>query len=102
MSTYIKTTVLIIALLLFVTFGVKNSQPIQLTYYFNLLNVTIPLYAVMYALLLVGLFIGMMIGLRSRLKFRKKIKDLEKDISGLKEKIIESKEAWQEGIKENP
>jgi putative membrane protein len=98
MGTYVKTIVLMIVLLLFVTFGVKNSQPIQLTYYFNWLDLTLPLYAIIYSLLIAGLILGMLIGLGSRLRFRKKIKDLENDIYELKEKIIDHKETRKEGV----
>ena len=102
MGAYVKTTGLIIVLLLFVTFGVKNSQPIQLTYYFNLMDLTLPLYVIIYSLLLIGLLLGVLIGLRSRLKYRKKIKAFQQDIFELKEKILNNKPIQKDGVENNP
>ena len=102
MGVYVKASVLIIVLLVSVTFGVKNSQPTQLTYYFHLMDLTLPLYVILYSLLLVGILIGMLIGLQSRLKYRKMIKQLQQDILELKEKIIDNKQIQKEGVENNP
>ena len=83
MGSYIKTVLLIIILLFFITFGVKNSQPVQLTYYFNAFNASVPLYGLGYVSLLIGIIAGIMIGFRSRYRLRKKIRSMERDFKEL-------------------
>ena len=95
MGTYVKWIILIIILLFFITFGVKNNQPIQLNYYFDILTRELPLYGVIYIAIVVGIFIGMVMGLRSRLNLRKTVKDLRRenrDLSQIKDNSMEEKE----------
>jgi len=42
---YVKWIILIIVLLFFITFGVKNSQPVYLNYYFSIQYLELPLYS---------------------------------------------------------
>ena len=92
MRTYAKWIILIIILLFFITFGVKNKQPISLNYYLNIVTGELPVYGVVYVAILVGIFVGMIIGFRSRLNLRKTIKNLQIQNRGLKEKAMEEKE----------
>ena len=91
MGNYLKSIFLIIILLVLVTFGIKNSEPVQLHYYFNLHSIYLPLYGLVYASLLIGILIGMLIGIRSSFNRRKKIKALEKENQALKAKISEAR-----------
>jgi uncharacterized integral membrane protein len=98
MGAYIKAILLITIFLVLFTFGVKNSQSVQLSYYFNVIDLSLPLYAAIYIILLVGIVIGMVIGLHSRIRMRKTIKAQEKDIFELKDKIINDSGTRKEGI----
>jgi putative membrane protein len=92
MGTYAKWIILIIILLFFITFGVKNNQPVSLNYYLNIGTGELPLYGVIFISILVGIFIGMIMGLRSRLNLRKTVKNLQMENRELKEKAMEEKE----------
>ena len=87
MGVYVKWVILIIILLFFITFGVKNSQPVYLNYYFNMENLELPLYALAYIGILVGIFIGMIVGILSRLSLGRKVKTLEKENKQLRETV---------------
>ena len=87
MGNYVKAIVLIVVLLFFITFGVKNSQSVQLSYYFNMLNAELPLYGVAYISIVIGILIGLAVGLRNRFKLRKELKDLDKEYKELREGI---------------
>ena len=76
---YAKWIILIIVLLFFITFGVKNSAPVYLNYYFNLQYIELPLYGLVYIAILLGIFIGMIVGVFDRLNLRKTVKRLEKE-----------------------
>ena len=96
MGNYGKGILLLIIVLLFITFGLENNQPVQLKYYFKGLTTDFPLYGVVYISIIVGIIIGMIIGLRSRLHMRKTVKNLQKENSELKgmvpEKGLEKRE----------
>ncbi len=92
MGTYAKWIILIIILLFFITFGVKNNQPVSLNYYLNIGTGELPLYGFIYIAILVGIFIGMIMGLRSRLNLRKTVKNLQMENRELKEKAMEEEE----------
>ncbi|MCJ7593485.1 MAG: LapA family protein [Desulfobacterales bacterium] len=89
MGVYVKWVILIIILLFFITFGVKNSQPVYLNYYFNMESLELPLYALAYIGILVGIFIGMIVGILSRLSLGRKVKILEKENKQLRETVKE-------------
>jgi uncharacterized integral membrane protein len=99
-GSYLKAIITIIILLFFITFGVKNSQSIQLSYYFNTLNVVLPLYGLVYISLLVGIFVGTVIGFAARLKLRRKIKNLEKNNVELKQRMMEVKGVEKEEVED--
>jgi uncharacterized integral membrane protein len=92
MGTYAKWIILIIILLFFITFGVKNNQPIQLNYYFDILKGEVPLYGIIYISILVGILIGMVMGFRSRLNLRRRVKNLQRENREVEEKAMEKKE----------
>ena len=77
MGAYVKWIILIIILAFFITFGVENSQIVNLSYY-GIAPVTMPLYALCYVSILFGVLVGMGIGLRNRFRLRRQIRYLEK------------------------
>ena len=87
MGVYIKWVILIIVLLFFITFGVKNSDPVYLNYYFDIANLALPLYALAYISILVGIFIGMLVGILSRFSLGRKVRSLEKENKQLHETV---------------
>jgi uncharacterized integral membrane protein len=97
---YVKWIILIIVLLFFITFGVKNSESVYLNYYFNLQYIELPLYGLVYIAILLGIFIGMVVGIFDRLSLRKKVKRLEKEKRELHENLT-AKERELERAKES-
>ena len=97
MGNYVKAIVLIIILLFFITFGVKNSQPTRLSYYF-ILNVELPLYGIVYISIVIGILIGLAVGLRNRFKLKKQLKDLDKEYRELREGIDIPPERLEETV----
>lgn len=88
MGIYVKWVILIIVLLFFITFGVKNSGPVYLNYY-RIQNLEMPLYALVYISILVGIFAGMIVGILSRLSLSQKVRRLEKENKELLERAKE-------------
>jgi len=86
MGNYVKAIVLVIILLFFITFGVKNSEPTRLSYYF-ILNAELPLYGIVYISIVIGILIGLAVGLRNRFILKKQLKDLDKEYRELREGI---------------
>ena len=97
---YVKWIILIIVLLFFITFGVKNSAPVYLNYYFNLQYIELPLYGLVYIAILLGIFIGMIVGVFDRLNLRKTVKRLEKEKRELHQSLT-AKEQELERAKES-
>jgi len=91
MGSYIKGIILILILLLFITFGVKNSQPVRLSYYLNMMTGELPLYGLVYISILIGIIIGMLIGFRRRIHLRRMVKNLTNEAKELEEKVGEEK-----------
>ena len=89
MGVSMKWVILIIVLLFFITFGVKNSQPVYLNYYFDLQDLELPLYALVFISILVGIFSGMAVGILSRLNLSRRVRSLEKENHQLREKVTE-------------
>ena len=87
MGRYLKAILLVLLLFLFITFGVVNSRPVQLTYYYNILNLNVPLYGLIYFSIFVGILVGILIGMSRRLTLGKKVKSLERENRELKEKV---------------
>lgn len=87
MGTYIKTIVLVVVLLFLITFGVKNSQFIELDYYFDFLRFSIPVYALAYACIVIGIFVGMIMGWGRRYSLRRQRKSLEQENRELRQKL---------------
>ena len=98
MGSYIKGIILIIILLFFITFGVKNSQLIRLNYYFDILTAELPLYGLVYISIVIGIFIGMIMGLQTRLSLRKTVKNLQKENKALREKVVEEEKAEEPSV----
>ena len=98
MGNYIKAIIIILILMFFITFGVKNSQPLQLSYYFDFFNFSMPLYGLIYISILIGILMGMAVGLSSRYRMRKKLKHLEGENRVLEEKIKSETKIEKEDI----
>jgi uncharacterized integral membrane protein len=90
-ARYIKSIIMIIILLFLVTFGVKNSQPIQIYYYLNFETGVFPLYGLVYLCIVIGIVIGMIVGIYDRIELRRRTKRLERENRELKEKVEEGK-----------
>jgi uncharacterized integral membrane protein len=88
-ARYIKSIIMIIILLFLVTFGVKNSQPVQIYYYLNFQTGAFPLYGLVYLCIVIGIVIGMIVGIYDRIGLRRRVKRLERENRELKEKVIE-------------
>ncbi|UCG64707.1 MAG: DUF1049 domain-containing protein [Deltaproteobacteria bacterium] len=89
MGSYVKGIILIIVLLFLVTFGVKNSQPIQLYYHLNFETGCFPLYALAYISIVIGIVIGMLVGIYARIDLRRRIRRLQRENKELKERVEE-------------
>ena len=89
MGDRIRFALYIVALFFLASFGVKNSQLVQLKYYFNLLNVEIPLYLLIFILILIGIAVGLLLGFFSNLNQKKMLKTLERENRELKSKLPE-------------
>jgi uncharacterized integral membrane protein len=87
MGSYFKAIILILVLMFLITFGVKNSQTVLLSYYFGVVDIGTPLYALVYFSVVIGIFVGMVIGLQTRLTLRRRVKILERENIDLKEKV---------------
>ena len=96
MGKYIKSIILIIVLLFLVTFGVKNSHPTQLRYYFDLVSVDIPLYGVVYLAIVMGIIIGMFVGIYDQIALRGRVRRLQRENRELKEKVVEQEKKQEE------
>jgi uncharacterized integral membrane protein len=92
MKGYIKSIILIIVLLFLVTFGVKNSQPVQLYYYLKFETGAFPLYGLVYISIVIGIVIGMLVGVYDRFDLRRRVKRLERENKELKERVVEEEE----------
>ena len=96
MGNYVKSIILIIVLLFLVTFGVKNSHPTQLRYYFDLVSVDIPLYGVVYLAIVMGIIIGMFVGIYDQIALRGRVRRLQRENRELKEKVVEQEKKQEE------
>ena len=99
MGSYVKAILLLIVLIVLVTFGINNLDPIRLHYYFGLSSMPLPLYAVVYGAIVIGIFIGMIVGINSRFAQRKKIKSLQRECRELSSKNgaePEKESTWEE------
>lgn len=86
----IKWVLTLIVLFVMVVFGVKNMDPVTVTYYFNK-TVTMPKFLLMAILVFAGAFLAAFVGLLEQLKLRSRIrgqariiKKLEKELSSLR------------------
>jgi uncharacterized integral membrane protein len=89
MTKYLKIFILIVIVLLLISFGLKNSEPVPLNYYFDLSLARIPLYAVIYLSIILGLLIGLSVGFTRRLRLRRTVKNLESENKAVRTKRIE-------------
>jgi uncharacterized integral membrane protein len=91
MGTYVKWILIIIVLLFFITFGVKNSQSVSLNYYLDIEGIVLPLYGLVFISILLGIFAGIIIGVADRLALKKKVRELGKENRTLQEEIARVK-----------
>jgi uncharacterized membrane protein YciS (DUF1049 family) len=95
MGTYVKWIIMIVILLFFITFGVKNSQLVYLNYYFNVQGIELPLYGLVFISILLGIAAGMIIGVADRLLLKRKVKDLAREIRELRESLSRQEEKFK-------
>jgi uncharacterized membrane protein YciS (DUF1049 family) len=93
MGTYVKWIIIIVVLLFFITFGVKNSQIVTLNYYFDIQGIELPLYGLVFISILLGIAAGMIIGVTDRLVLKRKVKDQAREIRDLRETLSKHEEA---------
>jgi uncharacterized integral membrane protein len=92
MGPYVRGIIFIIILLIFITFGIKNSQSVHIGYYGNTLDANLPVYGLVYLCMLIGVLAGMVIGYIQRLHLRRTVKTLEHENSELKKEAIKIEE----------
>ena len=92
MGSKIKFAIYVVIIFFLASFGVKNSQPVQLNYYFNFINIKMPLYDLIFISILIGIGIGFLMGFVSNFHQRKAIKSLERENKELTEKVKHEKE----------
>ena len=102
MGKYLKAIMLVIVLLFLTTFGVKNNQPLQAHYYFNIQTSPIPLYGIVYISIIIGIVIGMLVGISSRFTLQGKVRTLQREVKELKEKAMEEKVEEKEEVPTTP
>ena len=85
MGGYVKWIISILVILILVTFGVENSQSVQIKYYLETFTFNLPQYAIVYASVIIGILIGIGIGFRSRHRLQKRLRKLERENRDLKE-----------------
>lgn len=78
-KSYLKAIVLIIVLVFFATFSIKNSGSVDISYYFGLFNINAPLYLIVLACLIIGGIIGWLFGLAGRFALKRRLKMVEKE-----------------------
>lgn len=78
-KSYFKAIVLIVVLVFFATFSIKNSGAVNISYYFGILNVSAPLYLIVLACLLIGFVVGLLFSLAGRFTLKKRLRTLEKE-----------------------
>ena len=100
MGTYVKWIVIIIILLFFITFGIKNSQNIYLNYYFSIEGIELPLYGLVFISILLGIAAGMIVGITDRLALKKRVRDTAKENRALQEQIALAKASEESRFKE--
>jgi uncharacterized integral membrane protein len=96
---YVKSIILIIVLLFLITFGVKNNQPVLLSYYFNITTGTIPLYSLVYLSIIIGIIIGMLVGVSSRIALKRRLRQVQgenRELRGNIEKLEEERKEQEE------
>ena len=98
MQQYLKAIILVIVLLFLITFGVKNNEPIRLSYYFNIETLEIPFYGLLYLCIIIGIIIGMLVGISTRFNLRRMVKTLQQENKVLKEKALEEKREEEPSI----
>jgi uncharacterized integral membrane protein len=99
MGTYVKWILIIIVLLFFITFGVKNSQSVSLNYYLDIEGIVLPLYGLVFISILLGIFAGIIIGVADRLALKKKVRELGKENRTLQEEIARVKTSYESRFK---
>ena len=100
MGTYVKWILIIIILLFFITFGVKNSQSVSLNYYLDIEGIVLPLYGLVFISILLGIFAGIIIGVTDRLALKKKVREMGKENRTLQEEIARVKASDESRFKQ--
>ena len=79
MRNYLKGGLTVLVILLVITFAMKNNQAVELHYYYNIVNMQLPAYALVFLSLFIGILLGLVIGWYRSLSLKKQIKQLQKN-----------------------
>lgn len=89
MWDYVKKFILVLVMFFLITFGIKNSQIVEITYYFDFPVFSLPVYGLIFGSALIGIFIGLIIGLPNKFRMRKTIKTQKLELVEIKNKLSE-------------
>lgn len=84
MGNYVRAIFLIVVVLFLISFGIKNSQTVDLNY-LGMKAISLPLYALIFISVLMGILGGMSVGLGRRMELKRRIRSLEKGSAREKE-----------------
>ena len=86
-KSYAKAVILIIVLFFIITFAVKNSGGVEVSYYFGLFYADVPLWMAMYAWLVIGGIVGLLWGLTKRFTLKKRLRAAEKELKEMRAEL---------------
>ena len=80
MRTFINTTGIILIILILLTFAMKNTQLVELSYYANI-SFAFPAWTLVIMPFFIGVVMGNMLDVIQRFRLKNEIKKLKKDIN---------------------
>jgi len=81
MRTFINTVGIILIILILLTFAMKNTQLVELSYYKDI-RCAFPAWALMIIPFFIGVVMGNLLDVIQRFRLKNKIKKLKKDVNG--------------------
>ncbi|MCK9231028.1 MAG: LapA family protein [Syntrophales bacterium] len=79
----VKVIVFLILIIVVTTFAVQNQEAVDLTWYFDLTGIRIPLYLLLYGCIIGGMIVGMAVGGSQRLSLWRTNRNLAKKLRKL-------------------
>jgi len=92
MGNYIRAIFFIVVVLFLITFGIKNSQTVDLNY-FGMKAIAFPLYGLIFISILIGILGGMLVGFSGRIELKRRIRTLKKESRVLEKEVPQGKES---------